>query len=458
MIVRTHPEDGFALRADTLLAAITPRTRGIIINSPGNPTGALMAETELASAGRSGAPRGIWIVLDLCYDKLIYDPVAAQPASACWRGTMRDHSVLCGSASKVYAMTGWRCGWAVGPAALIARVQRDPEPLDLERLLDHAEGGRGGAERTAGVRHRDARRVPPPPRSAVRVAVGGAAHPAASSRPARSTCSPTSREFLSPDGYPHVRRARDRRCSTRRTWRSRPARRSTRRASSRISYATSMKELRARHRAHPRVRRGRWRTGSDRVALPLRVSRRRSDLGRRPGARPHRRRVTRQLRHRRAEARHVPPTSSCCPERTADVSAIVRLCARASRAARAARRRHRLHRRRGADARRRRPLARAHEPHPRDRRGEPRRRRRAQRHHRRPAGRRREGRPLLSARPRVAAHSRSSAATSPSAPAGRARSSTARRSSTCSASRPCCRPATSSRPAARSSRTSSATT
>ena len=43
-------------------------------------------------------------------------------------------------------MTGWRCGWTIGPAAVIARVQRDPEPLDVERQLDHAEGRRRGAD------------------------------------------------------------------------------------------------------------------------------------------------------------------------------------------------------------------------------------------------------------------------------------------------------------------------
>ena len=150
---------GSALRADTIIAAITPRTRGIVINSPGNPTGALMDETEMAALADAVAPRGIWIVLDLCYEKLIYDPVAHNlPRVLVER--MRDRTVLCGSASKAYAMTGWRCGLALAPAALIARVQRPAEPLDLERLLDHAEGGRRGAERSAGVRHRDARRVP----------------------------------------------------------------------------------------------------------------------------------------------------------------------------------------------------------------------------------------------------------------------------------------------------------
>ncbi len=118
VIVRTHPEDGFRLRADTLLAAVTPRTRGIIINSPGNPTGALMEEQEMARLADGIAGKNIWVVLDLCYEKLIYDP-AAHNLPRVLVERMRDRTVICGSASKAYAMTGWRCGWSVGPAPLI---------------------------------------------------------------------------------------------------------------------------------------------------------------------------------------------------------------------------------------------------------------------------------------------------------------------------------------------------
>jgi aspartate aminotransferase len=119
VIVRTYPEEGFRLRADPIIAAITPRTRGIIINSPGNPTGALMEESEMAALADAVAPRGIWVLADLCYEKLIYDPVAHNlPRVLVER--MRDRTVLCGSASKAYAMTGWRCGYALGPAALVS--------------------------------------------------------------------------------------------------------------------------------------------------------------------------------------------------------------------------------------------------------------------------------------------------------------------------------------------------
>ena len=119
VLVRTHAEDGFAIHARAILEAVTARTRGIIINSPCNPTGALVSEVDLGEIADAAARAGIWIIVDLCYEKLIYDAVPHNlPAVLAKR--CRDLTVLCGSASKAYAMTGWRCGWAMGPAAVIA--------------------------------------------------------------------------------------------------------------------------------------------------------------------------------------------------------------------------------------------------------------------------------------------------------------------------------------------------
>ena len=119
VIVRTSPEDGFAIRSRPILDAITARTRGIIINSPCNPTGALISEDDLAAIAREAAPRDIWVIVDLCYERLIYDTVPHN-LPAVLNKYCRDLSVICGSASKAYAMTGWRCGWSIGPAAAIA--------------------------------------------------------------------------------------------------------------------------------------------------------------------------------------------------------------------------------------------------------------------------------------------------------------------------------------------------
>ena len=119
VIVRTQPDNGFTVTADLLLAAVGPRTRGIVINSPGNPTGALISEADLGRVADEAAKRDIWILLDLCYEKLIYDPVPHNLPGILF-ARLRDRAVLCGSSSKAYAMTGWRCGWAVAPAPLVS--------------------------------------------------------------------------------------------------------------------------------------------------------------------------------------------------------------------------------------------------------------------------------------------------------------------------------------------------
>ena len=119
VVVHTHAENGFVLTADTFLNAITPKTRGIIINSPGNPTGALMSEADVEAVAKEAAKRGIWLLIDLCYEKLIYDPTPHNLPGVLAK-IHRDKTILCGSASKAYAMTGWRCGWTLGPKEIVA--------------------------------------------------------------------------------------------------------------------------------------------------------------------------------------------------------------------------------------------------------------------------------------------------------------------------------------------------
>jgi aspartate aminotransferase len=119
VIVASRPEDGFAVHAEKIIAAITPRTKAIIINSPANPTGALVDEATVAAITEEAAKRGIWIIVDLCYEQLIYEDVPHNlPRVLLTRH--RDRTVLAGSASKAYAMTGWRCGWTIAPKELTA--------------------------------------------------------------------------------------------------------------------------------------------------------------------------------------------------------------------------------------------------------------------------------------------------------------------------------------------------
>lgn len=119
VFVPTSAADGFALTARPFIAAMTPRTRGIVLNTPCNPTGAVMPVPELTLLAQEAARRGIWVVVDLCYEKLIFDAVPHNLPQV-----LETHcpglGVICGSASKAYAMTGWRCGWTIAPPEVTA--------------------------------------------------------------------------------------------------------------------------------------------------------------------------------------------------------------------------------------------------------------------------------------------------------------------------------------------------
>jgi aspartate aminotransferase len=119
VIVQTKPDDGFTVHPDKIVAAITSKTKAIIINSPCNPTGSLTDETALTPIVEAAAARGIWMIVDLCYEHLIYDDVAHNLPKLLF-DKHRDRSVICGSLSKTYAMTGWRAGWTIAPKDLTA--------------------------------------------------------------------------------------------------------------------------------------------------------------------------------------------------------------------------------------------------------------------------------------------------------------------------------------------------
>jgi aspartate aminotransferase len=139
VVVTTRAEDGFVPTAAALLAATTARTRALIINSPGNPTGALLSEADARVIAKAAADNGWWIVLDLCYEKLIYDN-APHNLPAIFGDVLRDRLILAGSASKAYAMTGWRLGWAVGPKAFVqaANALQSHSTSNANSITQHA--------------------------------------------------------------------------------------------------------------------------------------------------------------------------------------------------------------------------------------------------------------------------------------------------------------------------------
>jgi len=120
VIVQTHMEDGFTIHAAPIIDAITPKTKAILVNSPCNPTGALISEEEMAKIADAAAARGIWVICDFTYEKLIYEPVKHNLIKVLF-DRMRNKAVICSATSKAYAMTGWRCGWAIAPKDVIAQ-------------------------------------------------------------------------------------------------------------------------------------------------------------------------------------------------------------------------------------------------------------------------------------------------------------------------------------------------
>ncbi len=119
VIVQTKPDDGFTVHPEKIVAAITPKTKAIIINSPCNPTGSLTDVSAMTPIVDAAAARGIWVIVDLCYEHLIYDEVDHNLPKLLF-DRHRDRSVICGSLSKTYAMTGWRAGWTIAPKELTA--------------------------------------------------------------------------------------------------------------------------------------------------------------------------------------------------------------------------------------------------------------------------------------------------------------------------------------------------
>jgi aspartate aminotransferase len=119
--VHTRAEDGFRLTAAMIEQAITPRTRIILLNSPNNPSGAVVAPEDLVAIVKLAASRGIFVLSDECYAYLDY---TGRPFSLGSLTEYKDSLLLMGSLSKTYSMTGWRLGFAMAPKAVIGQLQK----------------------------------------------------------------------------------------------------------------------------------------------------------------------------------------------------------------------------------------------------------------------------------------------------------------------------------------------
>jgi aspartate aminotransferase len=121
VLLESDEAQGFRVTAQMIERLITPRTKMIILNSPSNPTGAVMSPEDLTEVARLAAERGIWVVSDETYVYLNY---SGREFSLGSLNEHRDRILVVGSMSKTYCMTGWRLGFALAPAPVIAAMQK----------------------------------------------------------------------------------------------------------------------------------------------------------------------------------------------------------------------------------------------------------------------------------------------------------------------------------------------
>ena len=125
VFAKTLKEDGYLLKPETLASAITPRTKGVIINSPSNPTGMVYDKESLKALAEIISKNDLWLISDDIYEKLVYDgTLFVNMAMAA--PELKDNIVIAHGVSKTYSMTGWRIGFMAGPepvAKAVAKIQ-----------------------------------------------------------------------------------------------------------------------------------------------------------------------------------------------------------------------------------------------------------------------------------------------------------------------------------------------
>ena len=123
VIVPTREENGFRLTADELKAAITPATKALILNNPSNPTGAAYGRADLEALAAVIKDEDIYVIADEIYAALVYDDFKFTSFAALG-DAVKKKTVVINGVSKAYSMTGWRIGYAAGPADIIAGMAK----------------------------------------------------------------------------------------------------------------------------------------------------------------------------------------------------------------------------------------------------------------------------------------------------------------------------------------------
>lgn len=124
--------DGFVMNADALRAAVTPRTRVLMLNTPHNPTGKVFTAGELDAIAEVCREHSLIVVTDEVYEHLVYDEIPHRTIAAL--PGMRERTLVISSAGKTFNVTGWKIGWICGPAPLVAAAG------SVKQFLTYASG------------------------------------------------------------------------------------------------------------------------------------------------------------------------------------------------------------------------------------------------------------------------------------------------------------------------------
>jgi aspartate aminotransferase len=121
VLLETRIEDDFKLRPEALRAAVTPRTRMLLLCSPSNPTGVVYDPAELAALADVAIEADLSVVADEIYDQLVFDG-RKSPSFPTLRPGLAERTVVVAGVSKTYSMTGWRIGWTICPEPLAKAI------------------------------------------------------------------------------------------------------------------------------------------------------------------------------------------------------------------------------------------------------------------------------------------------------------------------------------------------
>jgi aspartate aminotransferase len=123
IILETRAEDDFAVTAEAVAAAVTPRTRAIVLNNPSNPTGACYTKAQIEALAKVVVDKNLLVISDDIYRQLVYGDAQYQSIAAVGP-QVAERTILVDGVSKTYAMTGWRIGYTAGPVPLIKAMAK----------------------------------------------------------------------------------------------------------------------------------------------------------------------------------------------------------------------------------------------------------------------------------------------------------------------------------------------